>query len=87
VAKRTPFSGKTHSILHQNASRIAPNSPKTGVNGGFWEWIFILPHAHANPLFASKQTFARIDFLRQDGRLVVGKGTQNVKMFAEKWTK
>ena len=38
-------------------------------------------------LFASKETFARIDFLRQDGRLVVGKGTQNVKILAEKQTK
>ena len=37
--------------------------------------------------FASKETFARIDYLRQGGRLVVGKGTQNVKNLAEKQTK
>ena len=39
------------------------------------------------PLFASKQTFARIDFLRQGGRLVDEKGTHNVKFIAEKLTK
>ena len=32
------------------------------------------------PPFASKQTFARIDFLRQDRRLVDEKGTHNVKL-------
>ena len=42
---------------------------------------------HNCPLFASKQTFARIDFLRQGGRLVDKKGTHNVKFFAENWTK
>ncbi len=35
------------------------------------------------PLFASKQTFARIDFLRQDERLVRKNGTHSVKIFAE----
>ena len=39
------------------------------------------------PFFASKQTFTRIDFLRQGGRLVHGKGTQNVKFLAENYTK
>ena len=39
------------------------------------------------PLFASKQTFARIDFLRQGGCLVDKKGTHNVKFFTEKLTK
>ena len=39
------------------------------------------------PLFASKQTFARIDFLRQDRRLVDEKGTHNVKFVAENQTK
>ena len=42
---------------------------------------------YTTPLFASKQTFARIDFLRQGGRLVAGKGTQNVKICTEKLTK
>ena len=31
------------------------------------------------PIFAPKQTSARIDFLRQGGRLIVRKGTHNVK--------
>ncbi len=39
------------------------------------------------PLLTPKQTFARIDFLRQGERLVRRKGTQNVKILAEKITK
>ena len=39
------------------------------------------------PHFASKQTFARIDFLRQGERLVSRKGTRNVKILAENKTK
>ena len=35
------------------------------------------------PLFASEQTFARIDFLRSGGRLVDYKGTHNVKILTE----
>ena len=38
------------------------------------------------PLLASKQTFARIDFLRQGERLVDKKGTHNVKKYTEKFT-
>ena len=38
------------------------------------------------PLFTAKQTFARIDFLRQDERLVDRKGTFSVKFLAEKIT-
>jgi len=38
------------------------------------------------PLWASKQTFMRIDFLRQGGRLVDKKGTFCVKFLAEKIT-
>ena len=38
------------------------------------------------PLWASKQTSARIDFLRQGGRLVGRKDTHNVKIRAEKMT-
>jgi len=38
------------------------------------------------PLLASKQTFARIDFLRQGRRLVGKKGTHNVKIRTEKLT-
>ena len=38
------------------------------------------------PLFASKQTFARIDFLRQGEQLVDKKGTHSVKFLAVKLT-
>ena len=38
------------------------------------------------PFLASKQTFARIDFLRQGGPLVDKKGTHYVKIFTEKIT-
>ncbi len=41
---------------------------------------------HNYPLLASKQTSARIDFLRQGGRLVDGKGTFCVKFLAESLT-
>jgi len=39
------------------------------------------------PLLTPKQTFARIDFLRQGERLVNKMGTQSVKILAEKITK
>ena len=42
---------------------------------------------HMLPLFESKQTFARIDFLRQGGRLVDKKGTLNVKFLTKNQTK
>ena len=38
------------------------------------------------PLWASKQTFARIDFLRQGGRLADKKGAFCVKFLTEKIT-
>ena len=41
---------------------------------------------HNCPLWASKQTFARIDFLRQGGRLVDKIGTFYVKSLTEKIT-
>ena len=41
---------------------------------------------HNCPLLALKQTSARIDFLRQGGRLVDKNGTHNVKKYAEKLT-
>ena len=37
---------------------------------------------HNYPLLAPKQTFARIDFLRQGGRLVDKTATYNVKIYA-----
>ena len=42
---------------------------------------------HNCPLWASKQTSARIDFLRQGGWLVGKKGTFYVKICAEKLTR
>ena len=42
---------------------------------------------HNYPVFAPKQTSARIDFLRQGERLVDRKGTYYVKFLAENWTK
>ena len=41
---------------------------------------------YMHPLFASKQTFTRIDFLRSGGQLVDYEGTHNVKILAEKVT-
>ena len=41
---------------------------------------------HNCPLLAPKQTSARIDFLRQGGRLVDKKDTFCVKFIAEKFT-
>jgi len=41
---------------------------------------------YMQPPFASKQTFARIEFLRPDGLLVDYEGTHNVKILAENIT-
>ena len=41
---------------------------------------------YMHPLFASKQTFARIEFLRSDGLLVDYEGTHNVKILTKKIT-
>ena len=43
-------------------------------------------YVYNQPLFAPKQTFARIDFLRQGGQLVDKKATFSVKFLAEKFT-
>ena len=82
--KRTAFSTKTHCIQHQNALHLAPKrtafstkhtsfSSKQPLNGCKW-WLFEIniqfTALACYPLFASKQTFARIDFLRQGERLV-----------------
>ncbi len=42
---------------------------------------------HNYPPVAPKQTFARIDFLRQGWRLVDKMPTHNVKIYAEKLTR
>ena len=41
---------------------------------------------YSYPLFASKTTFARIDFLRSCGLLVKKNVSNNVKFYAEKIT-
>ena len=81
--KRTAFCGILHCVQQHIALYFAPNSPKRGVNDGFLELIFILPHSLASSFFASKQTFARIDFLRRGERLVDKKGTHNVKFLTK----
>ena len=86
VPKRTPFSGKTHSILHQNTLRFAANSPETAANGSFSHINIHSAACTCQPYFASKQTFARIDYLRSKGQLVDKTGTHNVKNHTEKWT-
>ena len=44
-------------------------------------------YIYNSPLFASKQTFARIDYLRQGWRLVKRRGTFYVRFYAESYTK
>ena len=71
------FCTKTQSILHQNALRFAAKRTlfcsKQPQNRYKWRRFQINIHfanIHMLPLFAPKQTFARIDYLQQDGRLV-----------------
>ena len=74
--KRNAFSIKTHCIQHQNAMRFAPyctifgnKQPQKGYKWRPFEInIHFVAFTHC-PFLASKQTFARIDFLRQVGRL------------------
>ena len=77
ASKRTAFSTKTHCVQHQNALHLAANrteySSKLAKNRCKQHSILINIHfarMYNYPLFASKQTFARIDFLRQGERLV-----------------
>jgi len=72
--KRVAFSGKTQCILHQNALRFGAYctifSSKWPLKQCKWQFLQINIHfvnVHLLPLFASKQTFARIDFLRPSG--------------------
>ena len=94
ASKRTAISTKTRCIQHQNALRLAAYcskfSSKHIENGCKWQSFVINIHFAAStdqPLVASKQTFARIDFLRPSELLVDKKGTLCVKFSAEKWTK
>ena len=58
-----------------------------GANVGSFGIIIHFAAFTVYPLLASKQTSARIDFLRRSGRLVDKMGTFSVKFFVEKWTK
>ena len=94
------FSTKTHCILHQNALRLAAYCTAFSTKTHFIllqiaqkrvlvavclnKNSFCL-HAQLTP-FCTKTTSARIDFLRQGGRLVGRKGTHDVKNYAEKLT-
>ena len=72
--KRTAFCIKTHCIQHQNALRFAPyctifgnKQPQKGCKCRPLEInIHFVAFTHC-PFLASKQTFARIDFLRKVG--------------------
>ena len=95
------FCTKTHCIQHQNAPYFAPKrsafSTKTqyiqrqigqnlvqmavSLNKNSFHCI------HKLPPFVSKPTFTRIDFLRQDERLVDKKSTHNVKFTTKNQTK
>ena len=92
--KYTAFSTKMHHVQHQNAPRLAPKctifgckQPQTWCKLRFYAMCIHFACIHMLPLFASKLTSARIDFLRQGGRLVSKKGTQNVKIYTENQTK
>ena len=92
--KRTAFSGILPCVLHQNAVHLAAfctafgcKQPKVWCKLRFYAMCIHFACIHMLPLFASKLTSARIDFLRQGGRLVNRKGTQNVKIYTENQTK
>ena len=91
--KRTAFSIKTHCVQHQNALRLAAycttfssKQPKTKCKLRFYAMCIHFACIYHYPLFASEQTFARIDYLRSGGRLVTKKGTHNVKIRTENKT-
>ena len=80
------FCTKIDRVLHQNTSRLAPKcvefsdkQPKNGYELRFYAMCIHFTCIYNSPLFAPKQTSARIDFLRQGWRLVGRKGTHNVK--------
>ena len=88
------FCTKMQCVLPQNALHLAAycstfsnKLPKKWCRGQFLGIKIHLACIYNLPLFASKQTFARIDFLRQGGRLVSRTGTHNVKILTEKWIK
>ena len=71
------FSTKTHCVQRQNALCLAPKcsifstkQPEIQCKLRFFEINIHFAGIYSCPLFASKPTFARIDFLRQGWRLV-----------------
>ena len=94
ASKRTAFSTKMHYVLHQNTLHLAAYctafSTKTHESWCKW-WCFLIKIHFAaftyQPPFASKQTFARIDFLHAGLRLVEKTGTHNVKILTKNQTK
>ncbi|WP_210401332.1 hypothetical protein, partial [Prevotella sp. HMSC073D09] len=76
--KRAAFSGILHYILPQIAQK------RVLVAASLNKYSFPL-HVQLTS-FCTKQTSARIDFLRHGWRLVNGKGTHNVKIYTEKLT-
>ena len=92
--KRSVFCTKTQCILHQNALRFGAYctifSSKWLLKQRKWQFLQINIHfvnVHLLPLFATKPTFARIEFLRQGEQLVDKNGTLSVKISAKKLTK
>jgi len=84
------FCTKTQSILHQNALRFAAKRtlfcskyPRKRCKWRRYQINIHLANIHMQTLFASKQTFTRIDYLQQDGRMV-GKKTLIVLNFSPK---
>ena len=91
--KHTAFSTKIHCVQHQNAVRFAAyctafcsKQPKNWCKLRLCVMNIHIASIYMHPPFASKPTFARIDFLRQGERLVSKKGTHNVKICAENKT-
>ena len=94
AAKRTAFSTILPRIQHQNAlcfaaycSAFCCKQPKIWYKGRFIGINIQFVSIHITTLFASKPTFARIDFLRQGKRLVNYDGTHNVKKRSKNITK
>jgi len=77
--KCSAFSSKTQCIKRQNAQNLVQMAVFLNKNS--------FHRIHKLPPFYIKTTFARIDFLRQDERLVDKKGTHNVKFIAKNYTK
>ena len=91
--KRTAFSTKTRCIQHQNADHLAPKRttfsgkrPPKWCKRCFVEINIHFEGIYNQPLLASKQTSARIEFLRLGEQLVDKNGTFRVKFLTEKWT-